>query len=153
MTRTIDLYHRTTPEAARAIRSAGQWVSKEWTNEVYFSDVQNGMASGYGTAVIHVRIPLTMAHLDDEFPDGERHFRVKASTLSKRALVGVYGASFAFERTSPDAGRLVHENGVYVGDAVRDVDGSWGWWPDRERSGSLDAHALHELAYVLEGLE
>ena len=75
------LFHRTTPEAARQIHAGGAWVSRENTAEVYFSDRLNGEAVGYGPAVVMVAIPQHLAELEDEFPDGEHHYRVRAADL------------------------------------------------------------------------
>lgn len=71
----ISLYHFTTPEAARAIADTGKWVSAENTGEVYASTRKDGQATGYGTAYVHVIMPKACATLDDEFPDGEQHYR------------------------------------------------------------------------------
>lgn len=71
----IALYHFTTPEAARAIIDTRTWVSAENTGEVYGSDRVDGQATGYGTAYVHVILPRACVTLDDEFPDGEKHYR------------------------------------------------------------------------------
>ena len=83
----IDLYHRTSPEMAAEIRRTGRWLSKENTQEVYFSNRRDGQAEGYGTAVVHVRVPESLAELEDEFPDGEQHFRVLIGLLRPEHLV------------------------------------------------------------------
>lgn len=76
----LDLYHRTTPEAARAISERGFQQGLENTGDLYFStfrgDEPNAQGAGYGEGVVHVRVPASMAELDDEFPSGERHYRV-----------------------------------------------------------------------------
>lgn len=85
---TLDLFHRTTPEAAAAIVATGRWVSRENTRDVYFStSATGGQADGYGVAVVHVRVPEVLAELDDEFPDGEQHYRVRADRLAAAHLV------------------------------------------------------------------
>ena len=83
----IDLYHRTTPEAAAAIMRQRTMVTKENGHRVFFSTVPDGQAAGYGDAVIHVRIPEHLAHLDDEFPDGEQHYWVDARRLTPEHFV------------------------------------------------------------------
>ena len=83
----IDLYHRTSPEKATEIHTTGRWTSLENTQEAYFSNRRDGQAVGYGTAVVHVRVPEAWAELDDEFPDGEQHFRVKVALLGHEHLV------------------------------------------------------------------
>lgn len=84
----MKLFHRTTESAADAIIASQSWVSKENTQEVYFSSAQSGgEADGYGTAVLSVDVPVTVAHLDDEFPDGEQHFRVSIDNLAGRTII------------------------------------------------------------------
>ncbi|AGW85581.1 hypothetical protein BLAC_07050 [Bifidobacterium animalis subsp. lactis ATCC 27673] len=73
---TIDLYHRTSIEAVQAILASGRLESLENTNEAYASTHIDGQAEGYGEAVVHVRVDDSRIHLDDEFPDGERHYRI-----------------------------------------------------------------------------
>jgi len=85
----LSLYHRTTPEAAKDIFEGGAWRSAENTGEVYASDRIEGQAKGYGQDIVHVVIPRALAQLDDEFPDGEQHYRFKPADA---AVVGViYG--------------------------------------------------------------
>lgn len=74
----IDLYHRTTPEAKAEILRTREWRSQENHGKVYFSNRIDGQAAGYGDAVIHIRLPIQATELDDEFPDGEKHYRVRA---------------------------------------------------------------------------
>lgn len=83
----IDLYHRTTPEAVALILATGRMVSRENTGEAYFSTVADGHAAGYGEALVHVRVPTEWTELDDEFPDGEQHYRVKVSLLRGQHFV------------------------------------------------------------------
>jgi hypothetical protein len=66
----VTLYHRTTPEAADAIVKSGQIKAKE--DRAYFSTKRDGQASGYGDAIVKVRIPLENLKLEDVF-DGEAH--------------------------------------------------------------------------------
>jgi len=72
----LDLYHRTTPEAARAILVENRFVTRENRPEAYCSTHVDGQGEGYGVAVVHLRIRESLAELEDEFPDGEQHFRV-----------------------------------------------------------------------------
>lgn len=78
---TLDLFHRTSHTAAELIAVEKAMISKENTAEVYFSTNRLGQAEGYGEAVVHVRVPVEIAELEDEFPNGEQHYRVKASAL------------------------------------------------------------------------
>lgn len=83
----MKLFHRTSETAAAAIIASRSWRSKENTQEVYFSTANSGQADGYGEVVVAVEVPESLANLDDEFPDGERHFRVKVADLEGRAVI------------------------------------------------------------------
>lgn len=72
----IDLYHRTTPEAKAEILRTRRWASRENNRMVYFSNRIDGQAAGYGEAIVHIRIDQRYVELEDEFPDGEKHYRV-----------------------------------------------------------------------------
>lgn len=76
MRERLDLYHRTDEEAARAILATGRFRTRENTPEAYLSTDPDGHAAGYGEVVVHVRIDEADARLEDEFPDGEQHFRI-----------------------------------------------------------------------------
>lgn len=84
---TVVLYHRTTPEAAAAVYASGCMVSRENTREAYFSTRRDGHAEGYGEGVVAVAVHRVHAELDDEFPDGERHYRVLAALINYACLV------------------------------------------------------------------
>lgn len=84
----IDLYHRTTPEALEAITASGTMTTKENTPEVYFSTVsEGGQGDGYGSAVVWIRVPEDSVEIDDEFPDGEQHFRVPIKEITKDRML------------------------------------------------------------------
>lgn len=87
MSAWIDLYHRTTPEAAAQIMRDRRMLSLENTQEAFFSNRFVGQGTGYGEGVVHVRVPEHLAELDDEFPDGEKHFRVKVLRLRPEHFV------------------------------------------------------------------
>ena len=80
--RYIDLYHRTSAEAAKRILREGFNKGHEG-GRVYFSTKRHGQAEGYGNTIVHVRVSMDVAHLDDEFPDGERHYWVDYRDLSQ----------------------------------------------------------------------
>jgi GNAT superfamily N-acetyltransferase len=85
----IDLYHRTSPEAAAAIMRTKRMTSKE-NGDVFFSTHRDSENSeGYGSAVVHVRVPEHIAELDDEFPDGEQHYRLNNRHLKPHHFVSV----------------------------------------------------------------
>jgi hypothetical protein len=87
----LDLYHRTTPEAAAAIYQDKHMHAKENTGETYWSthkgDGPDNHTSGYGSGPVHVRVPEHLAELDDEFPDGEEHYRVHKDSLAPHHFV------------------------------------------------------------------
>lgn len=70
------VFHRTTPEAAKLIRETGEFISREAGGPVYVSNRRNGQAVGYGVAVVRLNVPVWALELDDEFPGGEKHFRI-----------------------------------------------------------------------------
>ena len=59
---TLDLYHRTSEDAARAIVATGRFLTRENTPEAYVSTHVDGEAAGYGSAVVHVRVDEADAH-------------------------------------------------------------------------------------------
>ena len=107
---TITLYHRTTPEAAAEIRRTGKFVSKENTDEVFFSSKPTGQAEGYGSEVVEVRVDPANVRLDDAFDD-EIHVAVKTADVPKPPApdVATAGAKTAEEQGNPalnDSGSL-----------------------------------------------
>ena len=80
----VRLYHRTTPEGAKAIIESGEMVGKE--DQVYFSTKPDGMISEYGKAVVEVDVPLTSLNLEDVF-DGEAHLTLKTGAAGKSVKV------------------------------------------------------------------
>lgn len=82
------LYHRTTVEAARAIRDTGAWLSREKDSPVYFSNRPDGQAEGYGDTVLAVDVPDNLPTIDDEFPDGEEHYTIPAGAIRPEYILG-----------------------------------------------------------------
>lgn len=78
---TLRLYHRTSAANAARIMSELRMISMENTQEVYFSTELAGEAAGYGDAVVCIVIPVELAELDDEFPSGEQHYRVRVADI------------------------------------------------------------------------
>ena len=68
----ITLYHRTSAESAKAIRTTGEMVAKE--NGLFFSTKIDGQNVGYGDTVVTFSIPVEKLLLDDIFGD-EAHLR------------------------------------------------------------------------------
>lgn len=92
----LDLFHRTTPAVAAAIRKSGAMTSKENTAEAFFSTHAGGHIAGYGEALVHIRIPIEWvergwARLDDEFEldDGEyeEHYAIDVVRLRPEHFV------------------------------------------------------------------
>lgn len=83
----LDLYHHTSPAAAAAIYATHAVAAREAGGWVYASTSRGGQAAGYGPAVVHLRVPASLAVLDDEFPDGEQHYRVPGAALRPEHFV------------------------------------------------------------------
>lgn len=90
---TLVLYHRTSNEAATTIARTRRFLSKEegaLPDGVYFSNRETGSYSvDYGEAVVRVEVPEVWAQLDDEFDDGEKHYRVHARDIDPAWITGV----------------------------------------------------------------
>jgi hypothetical protein len=86
--KTLVLYHRTSNEAATSIAQTRRFRSRE-QDEVCFSNRESGQVSGYGEATVRVEVPEVWARLDDEFPDGEKHYRVDARDIEPEWITGV----------------------------------------------------------------
>lgn len=83
----LDLYHRTTPERAEAIRNGAPMHSLENHGDTFWSNRRDGQNEGYGEGVVHIRIPEHHAQIDDEFPDGEEHYRVHPRHIKPEHIV------------------------------------------------------------------
>ena len=86
----LTLYHRTTPQAAKAIYRDGKFSSKirtQFGTEVYFSNRVEGQGDGYGEGIVAVEIPPQYANLSDEFPDGtlnpEQHYWIRSWDIQR----------------------------------------------------------------------
>lgn len=84
---TLDLYHRTTPEAAAAIHRTKRMTSQEQGRVFFSTHRDGGQGEGYGDAVVHVRVPEHLANLDDEFPSGEQHYWVHQKHLRPQHFI------------------------------------------------------------------
>jgi len=78
---TITVYHRTDVDLAE-IEKSKTFKSKE-RDDVYVSTTKDGAVEGYGKNVIEVRIPQEKLIIDDAYPSGEVHFRVKIKDINK----------------------------------------------------------------------
>lgn len=80
------VYHRTTAEAKAAIEAAGCMTGAD--GYVYVTNRCRGDASvDYGPAVVVLDIPKRLLELDDEFPDGEAHYRLPAREVRAAHIV------------------------------------------------------------------
>lgn len=77
------LYHHTTPEVARQIVQSQKFVkpvesgmSSYYRSNIWASNRPHGHASGFGGVAVSFDVPDHLVDLDDEFPDGERHYAV-----------------------------------------------------------------------------
>ena len=84
--RELTLYHRTSPESANSIKKTGIFKSREEGN-IFFSNRKNGQNKGYGNSVIKVKVPKHHTNLDDEFPNGEKHYSVNQNNLTKKNII------------------------------------------------------------------
>lgn len=73
---TVTVYHHTSPEAAAKIRESGQLTSGG-EPDVYVTS-QRETGTGYGDAVVPIRVKPESLSLDDEFSNGRRDFRMNA---------------------------------------------------------------------------
>ena len=54
----------------------------------YFTDRKDSeYANAFGTAHVHIKVPEHLAEEEDEFPSGERHYRVPVTRLRPRHFV------------------------------------------------------------------
>ena len=84
---TITLYHRTSPDNAQRIQQSGSFgAGKDGFS--YFSSTPRGQASGYGRAVVEVRIDPRHVEFDDAFANGEVHVRVEDNRMANATVVG-----------------------------------------------------------------
>lgn len=107
----IELFHRTTAEAAETIGRERRFESKENYGFVYFSNrAQGEYAVGYGPGCVRVVMPAILVKPDDGFQDGERHFRVRADQIRAEWISAWY----------PTPTTL---SGVYLHDLMEAIEG------------------------------
>lgn len=70
---TVKLYHYTNPVSKQQIKDSGKMVGLE--NGVFFSTKKGGEATGFGSEVVSVDVPLEHLEIDDLFGD-EAHVRI-----------------------------------------------------------------------------
>lgn len=74
----ITLYHRTTPENARKIINSGKMKKRE--TSLFFGTKPEGQISGYGDAVIKVKVPIETTAINDIFRN-EVHLTIPGTDL------------------------------------------------------------------------
>lgn len=80
------VYHRTSAgEAARIMKDG--FRSQENPPLVYVSNRWKGHATGYGEVVVVVVIDFDRLTLEDEFPDGEKHYTVPVDIMNKHGEI------------------------------------------------------------------
>jgi hypothetical protein len=70
----MKVFHHTSLEAAKRIVETGTMTGLE--DGLFFTNRAGGHASGYGAATVEMSIPDHLLQLDDEFQDGEEHYRL-----------------------------------------------------------------------------
>lgn len=71
----------TSESEAKRIRSTGRLTSHLPSGEVYFTSSPTTLHSTVfcgGPSIVECEVPKGIARIEDEFPDGERHFTVRA---------------------------------------------------------------------------
>ena len=84
------LYHLTSIEDARLIRKTGKIDSPY--GEVYFTSRSNSMHSTVhcgGPVIVSCEAPNKVVHLEDEFPDGEKHYRILSRDMNHVSVITV----------------------------------------------------------------
>lgn len=79
----FDLYHFTTPEAAESIKKSGFSGTTGPEKGVTYFTTHPGSeyASSFGNTPVHVRMPVRSEWQEDEFPTGEKTYRVPTSKI------------------------------------------------------------------------
>jgi GNAT superfamily N-acetyltransferase len=99
----VYLYHRTSQEAADAIRSTGQMTAAE--DGLFFSTKRDGgTASEFGDTVIELTIPLEELRVDDTF-GGEAHVRVPLEFAGEVLDVSKWLSRKTLEQSGDDNAR------------------------------------------------
>jgi len=92
---TITVYHRTSAENAARIEESGRFVSEENTGEAFFSTRRDGQATGYGDAVVELRLDPSTVRIDDAFHGGEVHLAADAVSVRAAPTPSAAGSTLA----------------------------------------------------------
>ncbi len=77
----VTVYHRTNTPIEQ-IKKEG-FKSLENTGDIFVSNKKIGQAEGYGKNIVELKINPKYLILDDEFPNGEKHFAINKNIASK----------------------------------------------------------------------
>ena len=83
---TITLYHRTTPKNAENIKKTKKWISKENTQEIWFSTHKHGQAESFGNGIVKIKIHPRYTRISDAFRNGEVHVAIHKSHIKPRHI-------------------------------------------------------------------
>ena len=82
----VTLYHRTSKESANQMNKTGKFISKENTDETFFSNKPTGQAEGYGDSIIGIKVPAQDIRIDDAFRD-EIHVAVSNKKIDLHSII------------------------------------------------------------------
>lgn len=176
----VRLYHRTSKDAAKSIRSTKKMIGKE--DGLFFSTSKDGQAEGFGDDIVEVHIPLSELMIDDMFGD-EAHVRVEARTgkkvdisdwLSTETLMqggpgprGYFSTADNSITLTPraDLSTFLHESGHFFLEIMRDLapqspeiqkdlDTLDAWWKEQKIKDPVKQHEAFASGfetYLMEG--
>jgi hypothetical protein len=91
---TITLYHWTSEAAAKQIAKTGRFISKENSNETFFSNKPDSDGgSGFGDYIVEVQVSPNRLRVTDMFPSGEIYAAISNRFLSARNVKRVYAVA------------------------------------------------------------
>lgn len=67
--------------------ASGRFESRECPALLYVSDRRDGHTTGYGAAVVTLKLPAALLSLEDEFGDGERHYTIPIDRIKRSHIV------------------------------------------------------------------
>ncbi len=109
----LELYHRTSPEAAEKITRTGTWpATDDGENgvEVIASTHRDGQAGGTGDAVVALRIPPDLAVSVVEFSDGEQDYHLPAGALCPEHVTLAWDTDYVTSTDTHHGERLVESS-------------------------------------------
>ncbi len=122
----IDLYHHTSPAAARSIVTSGHFEADgdradgdpdDFDARAYFSTRTDGAAArDHGSGgIVRIRYPEADADLDDVMDSGELYYSIPAHHIRPHHIAGLAGAAGPGETATTDSRRWQHgQCGTYM---------------------------------------